>query len=1086
MERLKIEEAFTTLKPLCDALMKNPSVEIARNIANVLPKISTKVTEDLFEYILFPFIVHLPNNKLNRNIKEELVKTTEAVICRTKISKVKYFNELYSCLLIQIYNKTEKNMVITGHEELKTAVLSCIKTLINSCLTNVLEEIYTKENAARVGQGILLSITIGRIEKSNLLRLEAVETIMALCQISDESNQFDPVWHDQVADIIMLFLPGVVSGLQEIATGNETQGHKLTMIALRAWSRVISLVMKDKEEEDYTPSLSDLIKINNGKPIDSTDSVDSVNSVDSVDSADSAVVPNMKNGNELEKDLKSTTRNKEWFNACAIKLSILVEQLHVLIRHSHYKVREELVKSIHLLLTSCPRNMKPNVILLIEYLMCLTEDEFPAVRDKADEVLNTIFTNFTQIDNIRSVMELLEENFYNLLTKLPRIIRRSDDNDQLACLNQIASYLKLLGEQRLPHIMMSAPHVHRLVLALIYVSEIEYSNVSLLQAVNVKDLDDPAYSHGPHLWRQFKFIQNNACEARVIAICKHLGEFGDLRILVDTILDLMLNAPQHIKELILLLNWIMHVPVKDSSVLSIYKEIVKFYINPEFWYPPIEISKDTTVRVAQSNVVRCCLLLEGLGLIAQNLERDYDRFLLTTLYIVLERAGSGHSLISFVGTQTLEQIAKSQGHDTVGDLLRANVDYVSYHVGIKLRKIEYNPAVLDVIEVVMKYSTIDVLPCLKEIVEDVLLQLKNSFQKGNSYVSFLKIFHTFIKCIKKCPNSEHVPIGQEQSKNESSRAKSESSKKKIIEFLLDYYEAKTVDEDINNTKESCDIKEEKEEEEEEEEENIEIKRILEETEYHETSIEEEKQEKMPFYIEIIEDILKHCTHFLPAKEIEISLTAMTILQEGLEILTNWENQLLPIVHILWHPLVDRFHDENILIINRAWQLLNVIARVSKDFIRQRTLIHVLPGLSKFLYNSAKESYNKSSENIYKFTQTYKLQKELLSTLGQMTKDLHLHERETFTVLSIAEPYLDEHQNSVLQECCVQLYKDIADYNSDIVWVKCIGIFNSKVKKTVSDETFSDTDLMSTENITSNEYLKNVHNIIKYIQDISEF
>lgn len=109
-------------------------------------------------------------------------------------------------------------------------------------------------------------------------------------------------------------------------------------MALRAWGRVISLVMKDKEEEDCIPSLSDLIKTNNEKPIDSMDSV-----------------PNMKNQSELEKHLKSATRNKEWFNACAIKLSILVQQLHMLIRHSHYKVRKELVEIIHLLLTSCPR-----------------------------------------------------------------------------------------------------------------------------------------------------------------------------------------------------------------------------------------------------------------------------------------------------------------------------------------------------------------------------------------------------------------------------------------------------------------------------------------------------------------------------------------------------------------------------------------------------------------------------------------------------------------------------------------------------------------------------------------------------------
>lgn len=76
--------------------------------------------------------------------------------------------------------------------------------------------------------------------------------------------------------------------------------------------------------------------------------------------------------------------------------------------------------------------------------------------------------------------------------------------------------------------------------------------------------------------------------------------------------------------------------------------------------------------------------------------------------------------------------------------------------------------------------------------------------------------------------------------------------------------------------------------------------------------------------------------------------------------------------------------------------------------------HVLPALSKFLHDSAKESYNKSSENIYKFTQTYKLQKELLSTLSETTINLGLQEQETWNVLSMAKPYLSKHQNPVLQ------------------------------------------------------------------------
>lgn len=53
---------------------------------------------------------------------------------------------------------------------------------------------------------------------------------MALCQVDDEADTSDIILQDQIADVIMLFLPGIVSGLQEIAMGSEIQGHKLTMV----------------------------------------------------------------------------------------------------------------------------------------------------------------------------------------------------------------------------------------------------------------------------------------------------------------------------------------------------------------------------------------------------------------------------------------------------------------------------------------------------------------------------------------------------------------------------------------------------------------------------------------------------------------------------------------------------------------------------------------------------------------------------------------------------------------------------------------------------------------------------------------
>lgn len=102
-------------------------------------------------------------------------------------------------------------------------------------------------------------------------------------------------------------------------------------------------------------------------------------------------------------------------------------------------------------------------------------------------------------------------------------------------------------------------------------------------------------------------------------------------------------------------------------------------------------------------------------------------------------------------------------------------------------------------------------------------------------------------------------------------------------------------------------------------------------------VSDEEDKKLPTHVTIIVEVMKRCLHFLPSKDVQKSLMAMQTLQEGLLLLVEWEDELLPIVHQLWHPLTDRFDDKNLLVINRAWQLLHVLANVSNDFIKCRTL-----------------------------------------------------------------------------------------------------------------------------------------------------
>lgn len=57
----------------------------------------------------------------------------------------------------------------------------------------------------------------------------------------------------------------------------------------------------------------------------------------------------------------------------------------------------------------------------------------------------------------------------------------------------------------------------------------------------------------------------------------------------------------------------------------------------------------------------------------------------------------------------------------VTELVQANVDYLSHHITTRLKRAHHNPGVLSVLSVVMRHTTVQVLPCLHEIIEDVSL-----------------------------------------------------------------------------------------------------------------------------------------------------------------------------------------------------------------------------------------------------------------------------------------------------------------------------------------------------------------------------
>jgi len=168
---------------------------------------------------------------------------------------------------------------------------------------------------------------------------------------------------------------------------------------------------------------------------------------------------------------------------------------------------------------------------------------------------------------------------------------------------------------------------------------------------------------------------------------------------------------------------------EDTNLENIIGNVLRIYLDPSNWYVSLnagthvnDLQEEISITIgqAQTNVIQACLLVEGVGKMAKVLGSRFDQFLLKTLYFVLERAGSANGLVAEAGITAIWDISEACGYgrDVTG-LVQANADYFSYHVTCRLRRVEQNPGVIDVLNIVMKYSTMDVLPCLEEIVKDV-------------------------------------------------------------------------------------------------------------------------------------------------------------------------------------------------------------------------------------------------------------------------------------------------------------------------------------------------------------------------------
>ncbi|NXE83138.1 TTI1 protein, partial [Cochlearius cochlearius] len=1032
------QEAFGALRPVCVQLTRAQTVENVGRLQAHLAAVSASALQELQEYVLFPlrFALKVPGPRQERLVRS-VVQCVNAVLAATCVKKQELLQELFSELCACLSPPSGSSKPASLSEELKLAVIQALHTLMHSACGDVILSLYQPSTLPLVGFAISLLLGLAEQEKAKQIKISALKCLQVLVLQCDcqEHRCLDEDEAQQCGDLFASFLPGISITLSRVITGDIKQGHKPTVSAIRLFYLIVGLVMAD---------------------------------------AQLARIPKNKEKLPVEHSRVSELmvhRGPDWSKSTAEKLSLL---LHKMVEfssvHPHWKVRLELVELVHHLLRNCSRSLVDSFSHLLKALVGLVNDENSEVQSRCNEVLRDIAEQRI-VAQSRALADVLSENLHSLATALPRLMNSQDDTGKVSTLSLLLGYLKLLGP-KINVVLNSVSHLQRLSRALMQVLELDVTDVKIVEdrRWGCESTCGPSGSlqHGVQKGRcqkkYFRFFTEEKVFQLLQQVCRVLGYYGNLYLLVDHFMGLYGESGMYRKQAAMVLNELIAgaagvgvdvlqeraIPLNMDDLKGSIVSILDEYTDEANWYlitsiDTEEISHEhsvqhsgltarpggarssvllpspephVTTRAMNSNIWQICIQLEGVGCFAAVLGKEFRLLLLSALYPVLEKAGDKTLLISETALGTLVDICEACSYDSVQSLINENSDYLVNGISLNLRQLAHQPHASQVLDTMLRHSDASLLPLVEDVIQDVLSTLDQFY--NNQASTFLGVLHSVMAALVQWFGSS---CGEEHQQRQTiewqSRTLSQGqpvvTRQEVEQFFLDYVRQKQIAE--GNLPDAGD------------EEADEVPPL---PKLEPNDSDTEGETLLPSHAQLAKDVMERCIHLLSDGNLRVRLKVLDVLELCVTVLHPHGNHLLPMAHRVWPALVTRLISDDPLAVLRAFKVLCTLAQKCGDFLRQRFSKDVLPKLTSSLLSQAPASARAGP--VYNHTLAFKLQLAVLQGLGSLCEKLDMGESDLNKVADACLIYLSAKQPMKLQEAAQSVFLHLMHVDPDSTWL----------------------------------------------------
>ena len=1021
---------FGKIKPFCIEVSRQRNVTSIQKLQNELKNLSCGVVQELHEYVLFPLrMVFLQK----ANVKEDAILSAGScmtcVFLKSQIQEWKTFQDLYHILILQISKAEGDQIVATGSEDKKLSILNALLALLNTSLVKHWESFYHASYIPYIGHLISTCLSVISCETSKSLRKVAISIIECLCWPSPDckcslTNEFDfQKFEVTVGNCMTAFLPGILSALVQVVSGDVKEGHAVKCKALDTVTVLLKLTVGD-----------DQLKLAN-------------------DPKFKDVPLKMEIDPRLLSMLKQ--RDDAWVENIASKMNAVIQYLSPASDHSYVGVRFSLLNFCHEMLQHCYKNaFRRNIGSLLKITCKLLHDNIAEVVTKSTQVIDDFSITCASDAYVK---DILYEELFCLCDQLPRIVSSTSDNSTLSNLKTILGFLEVLKDN-LHVFFYSSAHVNNLLKSVVQCFHMDCSNLHRIEEVIPKsssyDDEIKSFFRGQaNNWlfkKSFKYFHDEDICHILIQLCRFIGRRGELDITMDY-LKKCYEKEIHCRAAVLVMSEVL-LGARDRTDCGIFcrvDDLIDIYTTSENWY--LCTSYDSfyavthhirrevnygnalvavrptdsavTLKTINANIILACLHLEAIGTFSGVLGINFRKMLVKALYPILEIVNDSNHLISSCAVKALETISISCQYQNIAELISENADYLVSTISIQLRHLSLFPRTPAVLQAMLNHCDAQVFPLVRDTIDEILSTLDANRRESRFFIAFLPVLLAIVKAVNAWFTKEDAINEKEQQKS-ISFANEDDICSEIVDSIVDSQQrfeqmSRAIEEPPVVDDESHPF-------------SVNRERSFPEDTESGPFVEDEKKE-IPRHISVVEQILLRCAHLISNENVRVRVMIIDIVNEGVKCLAAEEDVLLPIVHKLWDPLAIRCKDPELQVVSSAFKVICNLGIHSGTFMRRRFTKDVLPKLLLFLKDNAKPNVLAKSVT-HSHTTLFKLQLVLLKNLGSLLLNATVGYKDIDSVCHACVQYLSAHHPLALQKAAVSLYEQLIKLDTDALWL----------------------------------------------------